>query len=117
MQIDLDFEMKIDITEKVKEEINTALWGVGLDCKRECQAGTPVSPIAGGHLRSSYSVEVKNGEATITNSANYAAYVEFGDLRGAKPRGEGKIPFMRPALYANIDNYLKTFGQIVKDNM
>lgn len=114
MQIEVDFEQRIDVTENVREEINKALWGVGLDVQRECQAITPVDL---GNLVNSYSVEVKNGEAIITNSANYAAYVEFGDLRGAKPRGQGKIPFMRPALYANIDSYLKTFGQIVKDNL
>jgi HK97 gp10 family phage protein len=62
------------------------------------------SPVDTGTLRRSIKAEKVKGEidgytVTISPSVAYAGYVEFG--RG-KPRKQGRIPFMRPALKDSI---------------
>lgn len=58
------------------------------------------SPVDTGTLRRSIKTERVEGEidgfsVTIAPSVSYAAAVEFG---GKKPRKQGRIPYMRPAL-------------------
>jgi hypothetical protein len=57
------------------------------------------SPVDTGRLRSSIRFEVKptfgNVQGTIGSNVVYAPSVELG---GGKPRGVGRIPFLRPAV-------------------
>jgi phage gpG-like protein len=57
------------------------------------------SPVDTGRLRSSIRFEVKptfgNVQGVIGSNVVYAPFVEFG---GGKPRGVGRIPYLRPAV-------------------
>lgn len=104
MRIEIEFLEKIDITDKIREAVNKGLYEVGIGYK---SVVVPMTPKDSGDLRASYNITVKDGELTVSNSMKYAAYVEFGDLLGKHARGDGRIPFMRPALYDFIDRWIK----------
>lgn len=77
------------------------------------------SPVHLGRLKNSISQEVdeKKAEGSVYSNVEYAPYVEFGDLRGAKPKHVGKIPFLRPALYDNQDKILNALNSEVEKKL
>ena len=70
-------------------------------------------PVDTGNLRSSLNQEVEkeNGEIVgrVGTNVEYAAYVEYGDESGKKPRFVGTMPFLRPALLENKQQITKFF--------
>jgi HK97 gp10 family phage protein len=116
VQIEAKFEEKGDTALKVHQELIKALYGVGLDFVREA---IPKTPVDTGNLVNSFGVSVDKGEysVTVTNSANYAAFVEYGHLINGGPGKVKEKPFMRNTLYQGIDKWQKKLADIIKEGL
>lgn len=116
MKVEINFTYKADLVVKMHTAIVKALYGVGLDFVREAAPRTPVDT---GNLVNSYVVKVDRNDyfVEITNTANYAAAVEFGHLIGKGPKKVKGQRFMRSALYENIDRWKKTLADITKEDL
>ena len=73
------------------------------------------SPVDTGRLRASFAhrVEAKLGRVRIGSNVRYASPLEFSRKR---PRGIGRIPFLRPALsesVGDINRQLRRLGQAI----
>lgn len=111
MEIETNFKVNEQTPKIIQEAINKGLNIIGAEYMRLVK---PLTPVDTENLRDSYEREVSNDAVTITNTANYAAYVEYGDLSGKKPRRSGEIPFMRPTLYDNEDKWVQILQKTMK---
>lgn len=59
-------------------------------------------------------INKKKLEGEVSANTPYAYFVETGDERGAKAKRTGEIPFMRPALNNNADEYREIMGDFMK---
>jgi HK97 gp10 family phage protein len=75
------------------------------------------APVDTGRLRSSIGGDVKSSFGEIVGivgtNVKYAPFVEEG---GGKPRGVGRIPFLRPAVEEHKEDIFTTFKKAV-DNL
>ena len=100
------------VLSKLDKKLLTRMKGattfVNSEAKRRC-------PVDFGQLRSSISDQaiIKDGEVIgqIGTDVEYAFWIEFGQESWKKikltPRGQGTIPFLRPALLENTKKIKK----------
>lgn len=79
------------VVPKVQESIKTH----GGQLQREAQRYAPVAKVAGGTLKRSIELEIKDGgfTAEVSPYADYAVYQEYGT------RYQSGTPYMRPAFH------------------
>jgi HK97 gp10 family phage protein len=105
-----DFQHKFPA--EYKRVVSRAMNVVVKDVERWAKRNAPVDT---GRLRSSIGGEVKTlaGEVVgiVGTNVKYAPFVEEG---GRKPRGVGRIPFLRPAVEEHEGEILETFKKAVE---
>ena len=101
MKIELNFKENPNWDKLVMEAIKLGLSKALIFLTNETKRLTPVDT---GRLRNSYmkniEIDGKRINGILETDVEYAKYLEFSTK---KPRGQGEIPFMRPALYNNQD--------------
>lgn len=109
MKVEVDFNLDIGVTDEMRKAILIALYKSGAFVKGVI---ADTAPIDNGDLRSRWDVDVDNNlyEASVYTNLIYAAYIEYGDLKGLQVRRNGKIPYLRPALYGNTGEIIEIFA-------
>jgi len=112
------------ISEVINQGIINGLWLAANIVHAQAVQTSPIAPVFGGTLRLSHSMQVNEddlyAEVFIPNdspAAEYAPIVELTDPP-MKPSNSGsRIPWLRPALYENVEKCKELINKEVEKKL
>lgn len=100
MNIELNYKKDDSWEQKFNQQLEAGLTAGCIILESEAKK---ITPRKYGKLFNAYGRDVKNNIGVVYNTAEYAPYLEFSEPPKHPKLAGKKIPFMRPALYDNID--------------
>lgn len=112
MKIEAEFKENNQWDEITLQAIELGLEKAGIFLKGIVKSNTPVDK---GDLRAANDYEVQENQLSLFNDKEYAPFVEFAVNK--KPRGQGRIPFMRPSVFENRDKINDIIAREMKNKL